>query len=317
MLGKIVSEQQRDWDNHVAYVLAADNVTEYSATGYTPNMLVYGRELRFPNELMYADVGDDEVMSISSVAFVAERQALFQRGFTLAREMLGRAAERSKKRYDMRVKPTTYKVGDWIYYFCPRHRVGRSPKWQRFYSGPFLVIEILGAVNLRIQKSPRVNAMVVHVDKVKQCMGDTPGSWLGTQKYNVISPIVEPDVLPNMFGEVDRGGVSTSADDVELNVIVRPKRNAGVPARFLSRIYAVWDNAPSDVCKRIYNKCVTNNEFCLSRYIDMKKAAKKTDFEYRYFSCRKQDDKARSYTRSYDLILQVIWSKPTRSFQTM
>jgi len=42
MLGKIVSERQRDWDNHVAYVLAAYNATEHSATGYTPNMLVYG-----------------------------------------------------------------------------------------------------------------------------------------------------------------------------------------------------------------------------------------------------------------------------------
>jgi len=84
MLGKIVSENQRDWDNHVAYVLAGYNVTEHSATGYTPNMLVYGREIRFPNELMNADVVDDEVTLISSVTFVAERQALFQRAFTLA-----------------------------------------------------------------------------------------------------------------------------------------------------------------------------------------------------------------------------------------
>jgi len=88
MLGKIVSEQQRDWDNHVAHILAAYNATEHSATGYTPNMLVYGRELRFPNELMYADVGDNDITLISSVAFVAERQALFQNAFALAREML-------------------------------------------------------------------------------------------------------------------------------------------------------------------------------------------------------------------------------------
>jgi len=93
MLGKIVSEQQRDWDSHVPYILAAYNATEHSATGYTPNMLVFGRELRFPNELMYADVGDEEVTVVSSVAFVAERQALFQKSFTVAREMLGKAAE--------------------------------------------------------------------------------------------------------------------------------------------------------------------------------------------------------------------------------
>jgi len=252
MLGKIVSEQQRDWDNHVGYVLAAYNATEHSATGYTPNMLVYGRELRFPNKLMYADVGDKEVTLISSVAFVAERQVLLQRSFTLAREMLSKTAERSRKHYDMRVKPTSYEVGDWIYYFCPRHRVGRLPKWQRFYSGPFLITEILGAVNLKIQKSSRVNPMVVNVDKVKQCMGETPATWLGTPTDKVIPSVVGTDVFPIMFGDVDRTGVSTSIDDVEPNVIVRPKRNAGVPARFLSRIYAVYDNAPS--CIELYTR---------------------------------------------------------------
>jgi len=38
----------------------------------------------------------------------------------------------------------------------------------------------------------------------------------------------------------------------------------------------------------------------------MKKTLKKTDFKYRCFPCRKQDDKARSYTRSYDLILHMV-----------
>jgi len=167
MLGKIVSENKRDWDSHVAYVLAAYNATEHSATGYTPNMMVYGREMRFPNELMYTDVGDEETITTSSVQLVAERQVLFCKAFTLARDTLGIAAERSKRRYDMRVKPIAYKVGDWVYYFCPRHRVGRSPKWQWFYSGPYLVTEILGPVNFRLQKSVKANRKVVHVDKVK------------------------------------------------------------------------------------------------------------------------------------------------------
>jgi len=169
-----------------------------------------------------------------------------------------------------------------------------------------LIIEILGAVNVRIQKSVRANPMVVHVDKVIQCMGETPVSWLGTQTYNVIPTTVESDILPIMFEDVDRGGVSTSTDGVEPNVIVRPKRKAGVPARFLSRIYATWDNVPSYICKPIDVECVNNDEFCLSRFIDMKKAAKKTEFEYKCFPCRKQDDKARSYTRSYDLILHMV-----------
>jgi len=34
MLGKIVSENQRDWESHVPYVIAAYNAKEHSATGY-------------------------------------------------------------------------------------------------------------------------------------------------------------------------------------------------------------------------------------------------------------------------------------------
>jgi len=60
----------------------------------------------------------------------------------------------------MKVRPAIYKVNDWVYYFCPRHRVGRSPKWQNFYSGPYFVVEVLGAVNLRIQKSAKAAAMI-------------------------------------------------------------------------------------------------------------------------------------------------------------
>jgi len=51
---------------------------------------------------------------------------------------------------------------------------------------------------------------------------------------------------------------------------------------------------------------VDDIELCLYRFSDMKKTAKKTEFEYKCYPCRKQDDKARSYTRSYDLILHMV-----------
>jgi len=68
--------------------------------------------------------------------------------------------------------------------------------------------------------------MVVHVDKVKHCMGTNPVSWLNTDNYQVIPLALEPDALPILFEGVDR----SSPDDVDLNVVTRPKRNAAVPA---------------------------------------------------------------------------------------
>jgi len=121
----------------------------------------------------------------------------------------------------MRVKTAMYEVGNWVYYFCPRHSVGRSPKWQRFYSGPFLVIEKLGPVNLG--------------SIYKHCTETTPASWLGIDSYQVLPSPLEPDALPLMFGGVNRN----SPDDVDPNLVARPRRNAAMPARYLCRIYAV------------------------------------------------------------------------------
>jgi len=72
--------------------------------------------------------------------------------------------------------------------------------------------------------------MVVHVDKVKHCTGTTPVSWLGMDNCNVVRVTLEPDVLTNMFGGVDRSGGVSSADDTNTTVIRRPRRNAGIPA---------------------------------------------------------------------------------------
>jgi len=58
MIGKVVGKKHRNLDAQVAYVMTAYNETVHSATGFTPNRLVFGREMRFPNEIMYVDVED-------------------------------------------------------------------------------------------------------------------------------------------------------------------------------------------------------------------------------------------------------------------
>ena len=60
-----------------------------------------------------------------------------------------------------------FSPGDQVYYFCPRRRVGLSPKWQQYYDGPFEVVEVLGPVTYRIRRSARSRAFVTHADKLK------------------------------------------------------------------------------------------------------------------------------------------------------
>ena len=55
---------------------------------------------------------------------------------------------------------------------------GRSPKWSKMYVGPMLIVDIVSATNLKIQKSRNSQSQVVHVHKLKVCTGETPRSWL-------------------------------------------------------------------------------------------------------------------------------------------
>jgi len=190
--------------------------------------------------------------------FVDGQRDSFRALFALARESLGFCAENRKKKYDMRIRTAIYKIGDWVYYFCPRQRVGRSPKWQNFYSGPYLIVEVLGAVNLRIQKSAKAAATIVHVDKVKKCMGETPVSWMDTGERDTTLGILEDDgVLVPLFVEnpyVRNADIVNDNDDGGvITISVRPKKNAPMPARYLSRVYAVsvtnscWDDVINDI----------------------------------------------------------------------
>jgi len=97
MLGKVVEEKQKNWDAHVAYVMAGYNATVHSATGYSPNRLVYGRELQFPNELLYVDVIERDIDPRRYSEFVEEQRKMFRILYALVRNSLGLTDERRKK----------------------------------------------------------------------------------------------------------------------------------------------------------------------------------------------------------------------------
>ena len=176
-LGKVINENQRDWDQWIPAVLAAYHASRHEATGFSPNYLVLGREVRLPLDLVYG-TPEDATKHQTYEEVVMERWTRQRDAFEMARQHIGRAAERSKQYYDLKVRPKSFDVGSWIWVYNPRRYVGRSPKWQKLYTGPFLVVGKLGIVNLVVQRSPKANKQVIHVDKAKMCFGDTPKSWL-------------------------------------------------------------------------------------------------------------------------------------------
>ena len=128
MLGKVVNETQRDWDERLPLVLAAYRASTHSSTGFTPNRLFLGREVRMPLDLVMG-VSEEESETVRSADdFIRETRERAEDCYEVAREHLRIAAERRKKSYDIRVRKTEFAVGDWVWYWYPRRYQKKSPK---------------------------------------------------------------------------------------------------------------------------------------------------------------------------------------------
>jgi len=118
ILGKVVSDNQRDWDEHVSYAFTAYRATKHSATGFSPNYLVFVRELASPFELMFPGIlenEDDPTWNLCE--YVSVLKDRYRRSYAIVRKNLKLAAFQNKRKYDQRVKVVKYVPGDWVWIF--------------------------------------------------------------------------------------------------------------------------------------------------------------------------------------------------------
>ena len=100
MLGKIVSDIQRDWDLHVPAAAATYRASEHVVEGLTPNFMMLRMELRALVDIILAAPAGEEGLWTSSHEFVAEPQQRYRKAYAIARENLIVPASRRKDDYD-------------------------------------------------------------------------------------------------------------------------------------------------------------------------------------------------------------------------
>ena len=173
------------------------------------------------------------------------------------------AATRNKRRYDMRVKPEEFKVGEKVLYFSPRKYQGYQDKWLRKFTGPFEIIKILGPVNVLLRKSAKSTPFTTHVDKLRKLPTDQidsddmseraqelEGNKMDGTAFVDISPaaslkwpqnsetvcgekrIVEPEAQDSYRFPDSRGFLPESQFDEENEEKRRPQRDRKLPLHF-------------------------------------------------------------------------------------
>jgi len=130
LIGRTISENQRDWDTLLPYIMAAYRSSRHESTQYSPNYLVFGRETRSPADLVFGTPPTSVPANVDD--FIDEVEVRMKQAYALVRRHLGIAANRNKYYYDLRVKPATFPVGTWVLYFNPRKVVvanTQGPIW--------------------------------------------------------------------------------------------------------------------------------------------------------------------------------------------
>jgi transposase InsO family protein len=173
MFAKVVSDNQRDWCEHLPSVMAAYRASAHESTQFSPNRLMFGHKNRLPVDIVLGELAEPSP-TVALNDFVASARDRQLQEFALVREHLGQAARRRKEQYDDKVNARAFQPGQLVWYYYPRRRQGLSPKWQKFYTGPYRVIRLIDTHNVVIQKSKRTKCIVVHKDKLKPCFKDAP-----------------------------------------------------------------------------------------------------------------------------------------------
>ena len=176
MLRAAIAENRQDWDDLVPILSMAYRASVNETTGFTPNMLMLGREVLLPIDLVVPRILDDET---TLPDFVAKLRETMEKVHDEVREHTSWSVQRQKRLYDLRAKDRCLQVGQLVWYNLPPQKTGTAARKLRCRrQGPFAVMAKLDDVRYVIKKGPKQKPMKVHVDYLLPYMGQKKLRWV-------------------------------------------------------------------------------------------------------------------------------------------
>ena len=166
MLAKYVRDNHSEWDLYLSYVMMAYRSAVQETTGFSPNMMMLGREVSTPIDIQYPIPGDE----MSPNLWVEELRSRMQRSHQLVRETVTGNMNRQKHLHDEKTTQHHFKKGDKAYVFFPRTPYGGTTKFNSCWRGPYCVLEKVGPVDYRVNCGHSGSPQVVHINRLKPCL---------------------------------------------------------------------------------------------------------------------------------------------------
>lgn len=180
MIAKSCEVRDRDWDDHLPYLLFAYRVSAQESTKESPFFLLYGRDARIPTNTVlthqrspYAvDVADykEDILSSLSAAW------------KLAADNIKKAQVNQKKYYDRARKSFSIHVGDRVMVYMPSDVQGKDWKLSRPFHGPYRVLTVTPTnAEVKLVSDPGQQSIFVNLDRIRPCYPELENDeWVGS-----------------------------------------------------------------------------------------------------------------------------------------
>lgn len=162
-LAKFVDDNQKNWDLCLPLLLMSYRTAVHESTKQTPAMLLFGRELRMPTGLSFGyPPGTQTTTSVYARELIDRLRGIHDHN----RHALQQTSRRMKDRYDLKANTSNLMVGSWVWLYSPKKSVGRCPKLQCDWEGPYEILEALNDVLYRIRRKGKLKTVTVHRDRM-------------------------------------------------------------------------------------------------------------------------------------------------------
>ena len=178
MVRSYLKGQQKEWDLNLGVLAGAYRATPNESTGLTPNLVMLGREVRLPAELIHSPGKARMIEGPQSYGdYVQDLRERLDKAHGLARKHMAKEARRQKDYYDSKTVTHQYKPGDLVWYLHERRHLEECPKLQFPYLGPALIVKKMSDLNYMIMMHKSSHPKNVHHNKLKPYVGQKKLRW--------------------------------------------------------------------------------------------------------------------------------------------
>ena len=151
MLTTLTEGRQHLWEEMLPHALFAHRTHVNRITGFAPYSLMFNHDPRTELDLIFQKP-TDETCYKSHADYAEALRARMLRANAWARQHIGDAVRRQRRAYCQARK--TYQVGEKVWLFSPKKKVGESSKWKIRWTGPWTIRSKLNDLTYELAPHP-------------------------------------------------------------------------------------------------------------------------------------------------------------------